>query len=719
MSNPLDSPPQSILTTVKCLNTHHDSAPSLSSSQTRTKPTLSEETSAFDKKPESPTTSVEHVRKVAKFGESSPLLSERESIFATNYTPSDGTFQTPRLPAAEGANDVSNLPQDLTTMEVALPSPLPQSPISFKRLSPSQSRTSHIVNNVAYKKPQDTSATISKQVDESRGTIHAVRRMASEGQPGKQILQLRVTDQPHPLEAENLGAVLVGDEMSKGENDAREDLGSILESSQARREHESAMRETLGQTGGKERSSSRGRSRVEKSIEATLPNREPGKNVRTRKASHLMGIFKETASSEIRKRDTHSKSATTRHDEGPGRMLSLADTGVSQLRSQSILSTPSTSFVEEPLPLSTNTKGSARPTSAHFGDLSIQTGHNDSVALPDTANSCPSTPISPSKSNAEQNSEHDPYFRKRDQIKRSMSGTRPVIPAKLLEEIRKQHNLSPIGGSSTTFYQSLPSSVDVSDPAKTKSMQDVPTENAEHQDNEDEDEEHISSAVYFPHPGPSDEDIEQFTSPDEDQKQEPLTPLLASATPTLKAELKRTLSDTVLPEHIDISVKSKHEKRVFHGDYRPTEELHGDETDVQRKPPRPISEIVVDSPSSASESEISSCDEFGDLSQAEGGEVTPTSTPTPQTLLQRRKRRIKTMAPKGAVVLEPYSHQVGGHSTLFRFSRRAICKKLNNRENEFYERIEQRHPDMLQFLPRLVTIIFLLWSNYPFSASPK
>jgi inositol-hexakisphosphate 5-kinase len=699
MSNPLDNPPKSILTTVKCLNTHHDSAPSLSSSQTRTKPKPSEATSAFDKNPESPTAPVKNVRKVAKFGESSPVLSERESIFATNYLPSDGTFQTPRLPAAEGANDVANLPQDLTTMEVALPSPPLQSPISFNRLlSPRQSRTSHIVNNVAYQKLQDTSTTISKQLDESRGTINTVRRMASEGQPGKQILQLRVTDQPRPLEAENLGAILVGEEMSKGENGAREGHGSILESSQARRKRESAMKETLGQTGGKERSSSRGRSRVEKSIEATLPNRELGKNVRTRKASHLMGIFKETASSDIRKRDTQSKSATIRHDEGPGRMLSLADRGDSQPRSQSILSTPSTSFVEEPLPLSANTKGLARPTSAHFGDLSIQTGHNDWVVLPDTANSCPSTPLSPS--DAEHNSEHDPYFRKRDQIKRSMSGTRPVIPAKLLEEIRKQHNLSPIGGSGTTFYQSLPSLVDVNESAKPKSMQDIPAENSEHQDNEDEDEEHISSAVYFPHPGPSDEDIEQFTSPDEDQKQEPLTPLLAPATPTPKAELKRVLSDTVLPKHIDISVKSKHEKRVFNGDYRPTEEVLGDENDVQRKPPRPISEIVIDSPSSASESEISSCDEFGDLSQAEGGEVTPTSTPGPQNLLQRRRRRMKTMAPKGAVVLEPYCHQVGGHSTLFRFSRRAICKKLNNRENEFYERIEQRHPDMLQFLPR-------------------
>ena len=60
--------------------------------------------------------------------------------------------------------------------------------------------------------------------------------------------------------------------------------------------------------------------------------------------------------------------------------------------------------------------------------------------------------------------------------------------------------------------------------------------------------------------------------------------------------------------------------------------------------------------------------------------------------------------PTHVMVLEPYSHQVGGHSTMFRFSRRAVCKQLNNRENQFYEMIEQRHPDMLPFLPRWVSI---------------
>jgi len=56
--------------------------------------------------------------------------------------------------------------------------------------------------------------------------------------------------------------------------------------------------------------------------------------------------------------------------------------------------------------------------------------------------------------------------------------------------------------------------------------------------------------------------------------------------------------------------------------------------------------------------------------------------------------------PLDTVELKPYNHQVGGHTALYRFSKRAICKSLNNRENEFYEAIERTHVDMLKFMPR-------------------
>lgn len=59
--------------------------------------------------------------------------------------------------------------------------------------------------------------------------------------------------------------------------------------------------------------------------------------------------------------------------------------------------------------------------------------------------------------------------------------------------------------------------------------------------------------------------------------------------------------------------------------------------------------------------------------------------------------------PLDAIELVPYRHQVGGHTTVWRFSKKAVCKQLNNRENEFYEQIERYHRDLLPFLPRYVS----------------
>ncbi|KAK4188844.1 inositol hexakisphosphate kinase 1 [Podospora australis] len=69
--------------------------------------------------------------------------------------------------------------------------------------------------------------------------------------------------------------------------------------------------------------------------------------------------------------------------------------------------------------------------------------------------------------------------------------------------------------------------------------------------------------------------------------------------------------------------------------------------------------------------------------------------------------------PLEAIELIPYKHQVGGHTTLWRFSRRAVCKQLNNRENEFYEKIEQYHRDLLAFLPRYIGVLNVTFQKLP------
>ncbi|KAH6608225.1 inositol hexaphosphate kinase kcs1 [Trichoderma cornu-damae] len=69
--------------------------------------------------------------------------------------------------------------------------------------------------------------------------------------------------------------------------------------------------------------------------------------------------------------------------------------------------------------------------------------------------------------------------------------------------------------------------------------------------------------------------------------------------------------------------------------------------------------------------------------------------------------------PLEAIELIPYKHQVGGHNTLWRFSRRAVCKQLSNRENEFYETIERYHRDLLPFLPRYIGVLNVTFQKKP------
>lgn len=57
------------------------------------------------------------------------------------------------------------------------------------------------------------------------------------------------------------------------------------------------------------------------------------------------------------------------------------------------------------------------------------------------------------------------------------------------------------------------------------------------------------------------------------------------------------------------------------------------------------------------------------------------------------------------VQLQPFSNQVGGHNTVFRFSRRAVCKPLVSREDQFYEAVEREHPNLLSFIPQYLGVL--------------
>ncbi|CEP61212.1 inositol polyphosphate kinase KCS1 LALA0_S02e09252g [Lachancea lanzarotensis] len=58
-----------------------------------------------------------------------------------------------------------------------------------------------------------------------------------------------------------------------------------------------------------------------------------------------------------------------------------------------------------------------------------------------------------------------------------------------------------------------------------------------------------------------------------------------------------------------------------------------------------------------------------------------------------------------AVELQPFPNKVGGHTAIFRFSERAVCKVLVRRENMWYENIEQQHKELLDFIPRYIGVL--------------
>ena len=426
---------------------------------------------------------------------------------------------------------------------------------------------------------------------------------------------------------------------SKAE-DYRYDLAGT-ERSKSDQPEGGSMRQILSGT-SRERSASRSRKHVEKSIEATLTNAEMAKNVRSRKSSHYMGLFKDNSKTTEKKDEEKRAADQTRT--GPLSPKSLSQRAA-WLDDDRLVSPPGEEEVEE-------RKASGR------------------------------------------DDESEPHPEDEEEALTSIATKRPIIPASLLEEIRKDHQLSPVksriadtpaGGSSSR--------------ERTQQEEHSPSEQSVDKQihDEEDDEEHISAAVYFPHAGHTQEEIDAFDDIELHRVQPTQVQDVGSHGLRTKPQLETRKSggEQAPPEHVDIALQSKHEKSVFHGDYRPQSES-GDDTDSKLSP---IQEQASEGFSSASEYETDFTDDDSSLTQDE--DTTPTATPSAPTKLHKHPKRLGTNgAPKNAVDLQPYSHQVGGHSTVFQFSRQAVCKKLNNRENEFYERIEQRHPDMLKFLPK-------------------
>lgn len=456
------------------------------------------------------------------------------------------------------------------------------------------------------------------------------------------------------------------------------------------------------------RSSSRnGNGHVEKRIEATMANAEPASTARSRKSSHILGLFKENTASQEQKKSQEKartssglvKQDTIREDQSEekeavrsvGRPMIAASTVGSSAKNEALIESDESptkdneSLKQQPqLIEDTNQRQiDRRPfegpaASKPLGDISNTLQEHEASFKEDTAN------------------------RSKSMSHRFDDTSEGGLPIRLLEEIRNYHNLT--APFNDKFKAKTPSSgLEVEDLNTTPKNGETPVDklqdtaaDVEEEEEDESDKEQISSALYYPHQAPSPDALQDVSidSLDElDDCQHGIEPLQSGETSVT------TFNNDAPSEDVDIALQSRHQSRYLHGDLQ--------------KARMPLEDRYVSTiesgTSSASGSEYDSLDETtrsmngDDSSATDDAETTPKATPKARSpFLRSRSRRNHRApaAPLGAVELKPYNHQVGGHTTVFRFSKRAVCKQLSNRENEFYEVVERRHPELLRFLPR-------------------
>ncbi|KAH7397855.1 hypothetical protein BKA64DRAFT_672974 [Cadophora sp. MPI-SDFR-AT-0126] len=295
------------------------------------------------------------------------------------------------------------------------------------------------------------------------------------------------------------------------------------------------------------------------------------------------------------------------------------------------------------------------------------------------------------------------------------------MPAQLLADIRKHHNLTPGATKGSSFSQSIPVTASerpqsITTKSEVAGEGTIVKESAEdpeeaydgaelsHIKSTDEDddsgEEQISSALFVPHKTPHD-------SPERERGEK-------HSDVELDQEHEQDNSNSQWLEEHAVPSRDVDEKYL-------SQELNSRPlaSPSAIKPTKPRSEADVTS------DVVTDADTDRD-SQDDGGYTTvgedsvifdddPDTTPTgslkqiahipPTTTQTLHDHQQKPKQPLETIELIPYRHQVGGHTTMWRFSKRAVCKQLNNSENKFYETVEQYHPELLKFLPRYIGVL--------------
>jgi inositol-hexakisphosphate kinase len=638
-----------------------------------------------------------------------PQLSERESIFATHYlvNDSDSATTTPRLPpVSKSKNDIEHLQQDVASRLEVLP--LLSSQATTSALLSRQQRHTATITPLA-SSTQLSSSGIGSRGDTSSNTHQNTYSL------GKGDDAVGVTPPQHLESIQQKPPSIRREPSSRypSSKSARPGLSLRMSATWAQPEVSAAngtsvVAEEPGtgldvDTANKrKRSSSRGR--VTEQIEATLTSEEPQSISRSRKASHYLGLFKENTeqrkgndksrerSKSVRVSGVWEDTWVTDPQEGKDDIKDVADHSVEALSQPNL------------------------PTSTY--ELDIPGPLEDNYNRPKSSRNSSSTQLSPSPLTDISNKPKYGRVATKNDLSRSVESVEWVssqssqgsLPLRLLEEIRNFHSLS----SSSRIEQAKFFRTDQTEQQYTssgstdatnrhgkdhgcdgslpdRSVQEDKADTTVEENEYESDKEHISSATYYPHQAPS-PDVLDDTDPDLNSPMESSDDAVKGAEsssissideyhPDQAAEFSDALQSHEAIEWAQDTTKSR----------APSERL---------RIGKPDSNV-----SSASESEYESLDDpvrsdkGEDSGVTDGGEITPTATSSNRGPLVKSRFRSK---PLRAVKLVPYEHQVGGHTNVYSFSKQAICKELNSRENEFYEIIEKKHPELLKFLPRCV-----------------
>jgi hypothetical protein len=425
---------------------------------------------------------------------------------------------------------------------------------------------------------------------------------------------------------------------------------------------------------------------IEKKIDVTLANIDQPSTARSRKASHYLRVFKDADGGEDQKiRDPRTKER--RQAEKRLRVLQEDGQTKSNINETSALTEQLQRLSQ---PSSAVQSPQAQPIESYFEKVPTPRNETGTSVLSNYKDTAP--------------------------ITESTSYKRP-LPHYVLEEIRSIANLTPGAQPGSSFSRSLPTSAverydaHTSTTAVRHQQQEEATdyfqskgeESAERSptsEEEDSEREQISSALYFPHRRLK--TSEQFPNETQDCKAEADGNQAKSFSHPGKVSGGWAGGEALCtPQEVEISLQSQDTNQCLFGDISaPTPLQHEDEeslsaTNIDALSAESESESLAESTQSLLGYESSATDDLG-------------TTPTATTHIKEAKAKpVPTPQPGppiDAVELKPYDHQVGGHSTVYRFSKRAVCKQLNNRENEFYETLEQHHPELLDFLPRYDSI---------------